>query len=64
MSASVKIEGISKTYKKGLPVLLPLDLEIKAGELFFLLGPSGCGKKSSPALISRSSGSRTGKPFL
>ena len=51
MSASVKIEGISKTYKKGLPVLLPLDLEIKAGELFFLLGPSGCGKSTLLRII-------------
>ena len=51
MSASVKIDGISKSYKKGAPVLLPLDLEIKAGELFFLLGPSGCGKSTLLRII-------------
>ena len=46
MPASVKISGISKSYQKGTPVLLPLDLEIGKGELFFLLGPSGCGKST------------------
>ena len=46
MPASVKISGISKSYQKGTPVLLPLDLEIGKGELFFLLGPSGCGKSA------------------
>jgi len=51
MSASVKIDGISKTYKKGNPVLLPLNLEINAGELFFLLGPSGCGKSTLLRII-------------
>ena len=51
MSASVQIEGISKSYKKNSPVLLPLDLEIKAGELFFLLGPSGCGKSTLLRII-------------
>ena len=51
MSATVTIAGISKEYKKGSPVLLPLDLEIKAGELFFLLGPSGCGKSTLLRII-------------
>ena len=51
MSASVKIQGISKSYKKNTPVLLPLDLEIRAGELFFLLGPSGCGKSTLLRII-------------
>ncbi|MBO4631153.1 MAG: ABC transporter ATP-binding protein [Lentisphaeria bacterium] len=51
MSASVKIAGISKSYKKGTPVLLPLNLEIHSGELFFLLGPSGCGKSTLLRII-------------
>ena len=51
MAASVKIAGISKSYEKNTPVLLPLDLEIKAGEFFFLLGPSGCGKSTLLRII-------------
>ena len=51
MAASVTIKGVSKSYKKGVPVLLPLDLEIHAGELFFLLGPSGCGKSTLLRII-------------
>jgi len=51
MSASVRIEGIAKSYRKDVPVLLPLDLEIRSGELFFLLGPSGCGKSTLLRII-------------
>ncbi len=51
MSALVTITGLSKTYQKGSLVLLPLNLEIKAGELFFLLGPSGCGKSTLLRMI-------------
>ena len=51
MSASVQIEGISKFYKKNVPVLHRLDLEIRSGELFFLLGPSGCGKSTLLRII-------------
>lgn len=51
MSASIKIVNISKSYKKNLPVLLPLNLEIQSGELFFLLGPSGCGKSTLLRII-------------
>mgnify|MGYP005772521711 FL=1 len=39
----VEIDGISKSYQRGVPVLKPIRLTIEPGELFFLLGPSGCG---------------------
>ncbi len=44
--ANVIIEGLSKAYQRGVPVLRPLDLTVEDGELFFLLGPSGCGKST------------------
>ena len=44
--ANVTIDGISKAYQAGLPVLKPIQLEVADGELFFLLGPSGCGKST------------------
>ena len=64
MSASVKIQGISKSYKKNTPVLLPLDLEIRAGELFFLLGPSGCGKSTLLRIIAGLLKPTAGKIFF
>ena len=51
MASTVRIEGISKAYTKDVPVLLPLDVEVKKGELFFLLGPSGCGKSTLLRII-------------
>ena len=44
--ANVTIDGISKSYQVGVPVLKPIQLEVADGELFFLLGPSGCGKST------------------
>ena len=44
--ANVTIDGISKAYQAGVPVLKPIQLEVADGELFFLLGPSGCGKST------------------
>ena len=52
MSVSISIAGIAKSYVKGKTVLAPLDLEIAAGEFFFLLGPSGCGKSTLLRILS------------
>ncbi len=47
----LEIQGISKSYTPGLPVLKPIDLTITPGEFFFLLGPSGCGKSTLLRII-------------
>lgn len=49
--ARMQIEGIRKSYQSGVPVLQPIDLEVRDGELFFLLGPSGCGKSTLLRII-------------
>lgn len=47
----VSIRAVSKSYDGKAKVLDALSLEIAAGELFFLLGGSGCGKTTLLRLI-------------
>jgi len=46
----VRFEGASKRYGS-LIALQPLDLEIRAGELFALVGPNGAGKTTALGLL-------------
>ena len=48
----LKIEGLTKCYRKGKPVLENLDLELPKGKIIGLLGPNGCGKSTLLKLIS------------
>ncbi len=43
----IKIENVSKSYKKGTKVIDKLNLEIKDGEIFGFLGPNGVGKTTT-----------------
>lgn len=47
----VSIDAIHKSYDGHTPVLDGISLEIAAGELFFLLGGSGCGKTTLLRLV-------------
>lgn len=47
----IQIEGLSKTYKDVIAVS-PLDLTIKKGELFALLGVNGAGKTTTIGMLS------------
>ncbi len=47
----VGVRGVSKSYVPGVRVLDDLSLEIAAGEVFFLLGASGCGKTTLLRMI-------------
>lgn len=40
----IEFQNVSKSYKSGKPVLQEIDLTIATGELFVLIGSSGCGK--------------------
>ena len=44
---AVRLRGLRKAFRSGdavTAVLKGIDLEIQAGECFFIVGPSGCGK--------------------
>ncbi len=49
--ASVRLEGIGKTYPNGHVAAKGLDLEIRDGEFMVLVGPSGCGKSTALRMI-------------
>jgi multiple sugar transport system ATP-binding protein len=49
--ASVRLEGVRKTYPNGHVAAQGLDLEIPDGEFMVLVGPSGCGKSTALRMI-------------
>ncbi len=49
--ASVRLEGVDKTYPNGHVAAKGLDLEIRDGEFMVLVGPSGCGKSTALRMI-------------
>src|SRR5262249_40709597 len=50
-SASVRLEGIGKSFDRKIRAVDGIDLSIAAGEFFALLGPSGCGKTTTLRII-------------
>jgi multiple sugar transport system ATP-binding protein len=49
--ASVRLEGVGKTYPNGHVAAKGLHLEIADGEFMVLVGPSGCGKSTALRMI-------------
>ena len=48
----LECKDLSKSYKKNVPVLDKLNLQIPSGRIVGLLGPNGCGKSTLIKLIS------------
>ncbi|WP_272008791.1 ABC transporter ATP-binding protein [Roseovarius sp. ZX-A-9] len=48
---TLKLTNVAKTFPDGTRALMPVDLDIKQGEIVSLLGPSGCGKTTLLRII-------------
>src|SRR5262245_41295655 len=51
MRPILTVRNVSKTYASGLKALKAIDLEIRRGEVFALLGPHGAGKTTLISII-------------
>lgn len=49
----IKLNNVSKSYKKGITALEEVSFDAHEGEFFFLVGPSGAGKSTVIRLIIR-----------
>jgi len=50
-AVSIRLERCAKTFPDGTKALVPLDLDVRAGETVVFLGPSGCGKTTMLRII-------------
>jgi iron(III) transport system ATP-binding protein len=51
MTTVLSLQGLSKAFEPGVPVLRDVDLQVEIGTVVCLLGPSGCGKTTLLRLI-------------
>jgi ATP-binding cassette subfamily C protein CydC len=63
-ASDILFENLSFAWSPGAPVLVGLDLEIRAGEHVAILGPSGAGKSSLAALLLRLAAPTAGRITL
>ncbi len=49
--ATIKLDGVDKTYDNGYHAVYSLSLDIADGEFLVLVGPSGCGKSTALRMI-------------
>lgn len=62
--ASVKFNGVSKTYGTDILALARFDIEVRDGEFLVLVGPSGCGKSTTLRVLAGLEEPTTGELFI
>jgi len=62
--ASVRLEGIAKTYANGQKAITHIDLAADDGEFLVLVGPSGCGKSTLLRLVAGLEKPTSGRLFI
>ena len=62
--ASIRLEGLRKTFPDGTVALSELGLEVRDGELVVLVGPSGCGKTTALRLVAGLEEASAGRIWL
>ena|SRR5579872_443819 len=65
---NISIRGLGKTYRSQtgdvVTALLPIDLEVAAGQFVVIVGPSGCGKTTLLYMLAGLSEATTGAAFV
>ena len=62
--AQVRFARVSFAYRPGLPVLHDVDFEVRPGQKLALVGPTGAGKSTVLALVSRLDDPASGTVYL
>jgi ABC-type sugar transport system ATPase subunit len=62
--ASIRFEGVQKTYPNGHRALRGLDLAVNDGEFMVLVGPSGSGKSSALRILAGLEAPTAGRVFI
>ena len=60
----IELEGVSKTYQKGVDAIKNVSFSIKKGEFVFIVGKSGSGKSTLIKLLLRAISPTKGKVYV
>jgi ATP-binding cassette, subfamily B, bacterial len=61
IQGEIQLDGVQFSYVEGIPVLSDVNLTIREGEVFALVGPTGAGKSTIASLVTRFYDPTTGR---